>query len=205
MQERTGTHVKFLAHARFYPLSLASFIPAQKVLVSVYLALQENDIVVQSARSDKSSLTSDQICSLVNTRVAESIQNILPQLLSKSLQKPGLTRGTVWSNRRGTTKMTRPLGRDKQKLQRPSSQTVCDVLLASWRSSIKKRYEDPWRTWTGWSIERNKCPFSAPVKDILEFLTVQFQERILAYRTIGWELNPRPLELHFTQLVPVGS
>lgn len=62
-------------------------------------ALQENDIVVQSARSDKSSLTSEQICSLVNTQVAESIQNILPQLLSESLQTSGLTRRMVEPSR----------------------------------------------------------------------------------------------------------
>ena len=36
---------------------------------------------------------------LMNTQVAESIQNILPQLLSESLQKSGLTRGVVEASR----------------------------------------------------------------------------------------------------------
>ena len=65
------------------------------------------------------------------------------------------------------------------------SEKVCEVLLASWRDSTTKRYAGPWKTWACWCAERSKCPFSAPVNDILEFLTFQFKERNLAYRTIG--------------------
>ena len=34
-------------------------------------------------------------------------------------------------------------------------------------------------------MQRNKCPFSAPVADVLEFLSTQFNDRNLAYRTLG--------------------
>ena len=65
------------------------------------------------------------------------------------------------------------------------SGTVCDILMASWRISTKKQCEGSWRIWTGWCCERNKFPFSTPIKAILAFLTSKFQERNLAYRTIG--------------------
>ena len=62
------------------------------------------------------------------------------------------------------------------------STEVCKILLASWRTSTQKRYEGPWQQWAGWCMQRNKCPFSAPVAD---FLSEQFNDRHLAYRTIG--------------------
>ena len=58
-------------------------------------ASPENDSIIQSTRSDKSSLTSDGVRSLVDTQVAESIQKILPHLLKESLQRSGVIRGIV--------------------------------------------------------------------------------------------------------------
>ena len=62
------------------------------------------------------------------------------------------------------------------------SPEVCKILLASWRTSTQKRYEGPWQQWAGWCMQRNKCPFSAPVAD---FLSEQFNDRHLAYRAVG--------------------
>jgi hypothetical protein len=65
------------------------------------------------------------------------------------------------------------------------SPEVCKILLASWRTSTQKRYEGPWQQWASWCLERNKCPSSAPVADVLDFLSEQFNNRNLAYRTVG--------------------
>ena len=65
------------------------------------------------------------------------------------------------------------------------SPEVCKIMLASWRTSTQKRYEGPWQQWAGWCMQRNKCPFSAPVADVLDFLSEQFNDRNLAYRTVG--------------------
>ena len=55
----------------------------------------ENDNIVQSVCSDKSSLTSYEICLLVDTQVAELIEKSLPQLLNESLQRSGVMGGIV--------------------------------------------------------------------------------------------------------------
>ena len=65
------------------------------------------------------------------------------------------------------------------------SEMVCNILLASWRTSTAKRYAGPWKIWVSWCGERQKCPFSATANDIMEFLAFQFQQRHLAYQTIG--------------------
>jgi hypothetical protein len=65
------------------------------------------------------------------------------------------------------------------------SSEVCKILLASWRTSTQKRYEGPWQLWACWCLQQNKCPFSAPVTDVLAFLTEQFTTRKLAYKTMG--------------------
>ena len=65
------------------------------------------------------------------------------------------------------------------------SPEVCKILLASWHTSTQKRYEGPWQLWASWCLQRNKCPFSAAVADVLQFLSEQFNMRNLAYRTVG--------------------
>ena len=62
---------------------------------------------------------------------------------------------------------------------------VCDILMASWRQGTKKRYEGPWKLRTSWCLSRNQCPFSATVTEVLLFLSEQFNQRNLSYRTIG--------------------
>ena len=74
----------------------------------------------------------------------------------------------------------------RSRLQTTSlSPQLCKILLASWRTSTRKRYEGPWQQWAGWCMQRNKCPVSAAVVDVLAFLSEQFNDRHLAYRTIG--------------------
>ena len=61
---------------------------------------------------------------------------------------------------------------------------VCDIFMASWRDGTKKRCEGPWKLWTSWCLSRNTCPFSATITEVLLFLSEQFNQRNLSYRTI---------------------
>ena len=62
---------------------------------------------------------------------------------------------------------------------------VTNVLLASWSLSTKKRYKGPWRAWSNWCSSRGLCPFSAPVTDVLTFLTETVTNQPLEYRTLA--------------------
>ena len=62
---------------------------------------------------------------------------------------------------------------------------VTNVLLASWSQSTKKRYQGPWRAWSNWCSSRGLCPFSAPVTDVLTFLTETVTNQSLEYRTLA--------------------
>ena len=62
---------------------------------------------------------------------------------------------------------------------------VTNVLLASWPQSTKKRYQGPWRAWSNWCSSRGLCPFSAPVTDVLPFLTETVTNQSLEYRTLA--------------------
>ena len=62
---------------------------------------------------------------------------------------------------------------------------VTNILLASWSQSTKKRYQGPWRAWSKWCTSRDLCPFSAPVTDVLTFLTEISSSRSLEYRTLA--------------------
>ena len=75
------------------------------------------------------------------------------------------------------------------------SPEVWKILLAWWRTSTQTRYEGPWQLWASWSLKRNKCPFSAPVSDVLAFLTEQFNSPNLAYRTF-WVYKACSSQLH---------
>ena len=65
------------------------------------------------------------------------------------------------------------------------SKEVTNVLLASWSQSTKKRYQGPWQAWSNWCSSRGLCPFSAPVTDVLTFLTEIVTNQSLAYRTLA--------------------
>ena len=62
------------------------------------------------------------------------------------------------------------------------AEEVTNVLLASWSQSTKKRYQDPWRAWSNWCSSRGLCPLSAPVTDVLTFLTETVTNQSLEYR-----------------------
>ena len=64
------------------------------------------------------------------------------------------------------------------------SDRVIDIIRKSWRTSTESSYSSAWRQWDCWCIERNTDPFSAPLKDILEFLCEQFNMG-KQYRTIN--------------------
>ena len=62
---------------------------------------------------------------------------------------------------------------------------VTNVLLTSWSQSTEKRYQGPWRAWSIWCSSRGLCPFSAPVADVLTFLTETVTNKSLEYRTLA--------------------
>ena len=128
--------------------------------------------------------------SLVTNMEENNLSSVQPRSCSPAMEDPSSSCMASFRRRMQTTGF---------------SGMVCDILMASWRTSTKKRYEGPWRIWAGWCGERNKCPFSTPVKDILEFLTSQFQERNLAYRKIGVYKSCISQFHHLVDGQPIGN
>ena len=64
------------------------------------------------------------------------------------------------------------------------SERVTEIIRKSWRTSTESAYNNAWRQWVGWCIEREADPLSAPVKEVLEFLCERF-EAGKQYRTIN--------------------
>ena len=64
------------------------------------------------------------------------------------------------------------------------SDRVIDIIRKSWQASTESSYSSAWKQWDSWCIERNTDPFSAPLKDVLEFLYEQFNMG-KQYRTIN--------------------
>ena len=67
------------------------------------------------------------------------------------------------------------------------SVAVSNVLLASLSQSTKKCYQGSWRAWSNWcsSSCSGLWPFSAPVTDVLTFLTEKVTNQSLEYRTLA--------------------
>ena len=65
------------------------------------------------------------------------------------------------------------------------SKEVVDILLASWGTATQKRYSAPWRAWVRWCSQQGSCPISAPVAEVLAFLTSLVTQGKLEYRTIA--------------------
>ena len=55
-----------------------------------------------------------------------------------------------------------------------SFQKNLSIYNASWRKSTAKSYDSAWNLWAGWCKQRSVNPISAPLKDIIQFLTDQF-------------------------------
>ena len=62
---------------------------------------------------------------------------------------------------------------------------VTKVLLGSRSQSTKKCYQGPCRAWSNWCSFRGLCPFSAPVTNVLTFLTEKVTNQSLEYRTLA--------------------
>ena len=65
------------------------------------------------------------------------------------------------------------------------SEEVASILLSSWSDATQKRYTGPWRAWAQWCAERDTCPISAPVTEVLQFLASLVLQGRLEYRTIA--------------------
>lgn len=50
------------------------------------------------------------------------------------------------------------------------------LLDAAWSSGTRKAYRSAWKYWSGWCMERELDPSSAPVESILSFITQHFED-----------------------------
>ena len=64
------------------------------------------------------------------------------------------------------------------------SKEVVDTLLASWAAATQKRYSGPWQAWVRWCSQRDFCPISASVAEVLTFLASLVSQGTLEYRTL---------------------
>ena len=64
------------------------------------------------------------------------------------------------------------------------SEKASNLILSSRRDGTTSHYESSWRKWSGWCSQRKIHPFRCPLADILEFLSVSFEEG-LEYNTIA--------------------
>lgn len=64
------------------------------------------------------------------------------------------------------------------------SQKAEDLIYNSWGKGTKASYYSAWKKWSSWCDRREIDPFSAPVAQVLEFLTYLFNEGF-QYRTIN--------------------
>ena len=61
---------------------------------------------------------------------------------------------------------------------------VTEILLSASRQSTRKTYQSAWRRWSGWCVKRKIDPLSAPLTDILLYLTEYFNSGA-AYRSVN--------------------
>ena len=61
---------------------------------------------------------------------------------------------------------------------------VTEILLSASRPSTRKTYQSAWRRWSGWCVKRKTDPLSAPLTDILLYLTEYFNSGA-AYRSVN--------------------
>ncbi|XP_044137826.1 uncharacterized protein LOC122928733 [Bufo gargarizans] len=64
------------------------------------------------------------------------------------------------------------------------SGTARALLENAWAPGTRRAYQSAWKRWSGWCVGRSLDPLSAPVTDILEFLTSLYEEG-KAYRSIN--------------------
>ena len=62
--------------------------------------------------------------------------------------------------------------------------SVTEILLSASRQSTRKTYQSAWRRWSGWCVKRKIDPLSAPLTDILLYLTEYFNSGA-AYRSVN--------------------
>ena len=119
---------------------------------------QENVVVVQSARSDNSKHAHEDILSLVDNQVNETLKRLLPQMLTESLKGAGLApSSSSISTERRDVDISEGIPEKKKK-----SNERCDDIISSARSS--RFYSEP-----------NHTSVST---DMLEFLTSAFTKRL---------------------------
>ena len=69
---------------------------------------------------------------------------------------------------------------------------VTEILVSASRQSTRKTYQSAWRRWSGWCVKRKIDPLSAPLTDILLYLTEYFNSGA-AYRSANVAPQGSPL------------
>ena len=64
------------------------------------------------------------------------------------------------------------------------SKRSSEIMFASWRRGTATQYDAAWAKWSRWCDSRKSNPVSSPLKDILQFLTEQFDGG-LSYSTMN--------------------
>ena len=65
--------------------------------------------------------------------------------------------------------------RDSLQVQGVSEQAM-EFICASWRKGTEKAYSSAWRRWASWCDERGSDPISAPLNQVLDFLSTEFKK-----------------------------
>ena len=81
---------------------------------------------------------------------------------------------------------------------------VTEILLSASRHSIRKTYQSAWRRWSGWCLQRKIDSLSAPLTDILLYLTEYFNSGA-AYRSVNVALSAISTSHAKLNGLPVGQ
>lgn len=84
------------------------------------------------------------------------------------------------------------------------SEEAEDLIYNSWGKGTKASYNSAWKKWGSWCDRREIDPFSAPVAQVLEFLTYLFYEGF-QYRTINVHRSAISSVLSYFNNQPIGQ
>lgn len=125
---------------------------------------------------------------VAESAVVPSAPPKLSRLPNSTSSMPGHNTRTGWSEPPDGSTRTPPSGRLAHLRESFNasglSDGVVDLLKKSWRASTESAYSAAWRKWECWCLSRGTDPLSAPLKDVLEFLLLEF-EAGKQYRTIN--------------------
>ena len=81
---------------------------------------------------------------------------------------------------------------------------VTEILLSASSQSTRETYQSAWRRWSGWCVNKKIDPLSAPLTDILLFLTECFNSGA-AYRSVNVACSALSTSQATLNGLPVGQ